>query len=62
MARGARPAPATKGKTPAKAEKVSIRDMSGSSQDDFKPGAGWLIPCLPYTVPTQPFDKANQQG
>jgi hypothetical protein len=29
MARGAWAAPATKGKTPAKAERVSIRGMSG---------------------------------
>ena len=62
MARRAWAAPATTGKTPAKVEKLSIRDMSGASRDDFKPGAGWLIPCLPITVPTTPFDKAKQQG
>jgi hypothetical protein len=53
MARGARPAPATKRKTPPETSRVSIKDMSGSSRDDFKPGAGWLIPYPPITVPTQ---------
>jgi hypothetical protein len=62
MARGARPAPATTGKKVTEGSRVSIEDMSGSSRDDFKPGAGWLIPYLPITVPTTPFDKAKQQG
>ena len=35
--------------------------MSGSSRDDSKPGAGWLIPYLPITVPTCPSTRQSNR-
>jgi hypothetical protein len=62
VATGARPAPATKGKTPAKVGKVSNRRMSGSSRRRFKAGEQ-VNPRSRYLLPTRhpmPFDKARQ--
>lgn len=61
MARGARPAPATEGKTPAKDSRMSIRAMSGR-ESDFAGGRLTSLLPSPQRQPDALPDRAQETG